>query len=121
MNEIKVCLDSARCYSKPEGDMIIKISDRIGRQTKLLDSENIKGFVGDVGLDGHTFCPATFNNVKRKKEHFEQMQLFVLDFDNDAPDKQITFDGVKERANTYNLDLFLHTKVLEARTKTVLE
>lgn len=117
MNEIKVCLDSARCYSKPEGDMIIKISDRIGRQTKLLDSENIKGFVGDVGLDGHTFCPATFNNVKRKKEHFEQMQLFVLDFDNDAPDKQITFDGVKERANTYNLDLFFAYESFRSKNK----
>lgn len=117
MNEIKVCLDSARCYSKPEGDMIIKISDRIGRQTKLLDSENIKGFVGDVGLDGHTFCPATFNNVKRKKEHFEQMQLFVLDFDNDAPDKQITFDGVKERADAYNLPISFAYESFSSKNK----
>ena len=83
MNSIRVCLDRISYYSKLEGKAIAQISDRIAQQTIPLTSETMRGFVGDVGLDGHTFCPATFKNGKRNKENFKQMQLFVLDFDND--------------------------------------
>lgn len=106
MNSVKVCLDRASYYSKPEGNAIALISERIARQPIRLTEDNISGFVGDVGLNGHTFCPATFKNSKRNKENFEQMQVFVLDFDNDTPDKQITFECVKERAEKYNLPIF---------------
>lgn len=106
MNSIRVCLDRVSYYSKPEGNAIAQISERIARKSIRLTEDNIRGFVGDVGLDGHTFCPATFKNGKRNKENFEQMQVFVLDFDNDTPDKQISFERVKERAEKYNLPIF---------------
>lgn len=117
MNSIRVCLDRVSYYSKPEGKAIAQISDRIARQTIPLTSENIRGFVGDVGLDGHTFCPATFKNDKRNKENFEQMQLFVLDFDNDTPEKQLSFDGVKERADRYNLPVLFAYESFSSKNK----
>ncbi|SFM36262.1 DEAD/DEAH box helicase family protein [Pelosinus propionicus] len=117
MNIIRVCLDRVSYYSKPEGKAIAQISDRIARQTIPLTAENIRGFVGDVGLDGHTFCPATFKNGKRNKDNFEQMQLFVLDFDNDTPDKQISFDSVKERADRYNLPVFFAYESFRSKNK----
>lgn len=72
MDKIKVNLDSVSYDSKPEGKTIAGISNRIGSQTIRLDSESIRRFAGDVGLDGHTFCPAIFKNGKRNKENFEQ-------------------------------------------------
>ncbi len=56
MNSIKVCLDRFSYYSKPEGNAIAQISERIARQPIRITAENIRGFVGDVGLDGYTFC-----------------------------------------------------------------
>lgn len=117
MNSIRVCLDRVSYYSKPEGKAIAQISDRIARQTIRLTADNIRGFVGDVGLDGHTFCPATFKNGKRNKENFEQMQLFVLDFDNDNPDKQISFERVKERAEKYNLPVLFAYESFRSKNK----
>ena len=117
MNSIRVCLDRVSYYSKPEGKAIAQISDRIAQQTIPLTSETMRGFVGDVGLDGHTFCPATFKNGKRNKENFKQMQLFVLDFDNDTPDKQISFDSVKERAERYNLPVLFAYESFNSKNK----
>lgn len=117
MNNVKLCLDGTSYYSKPTGDRIAQISNRIGRQTIRLDSENIRGFVGDVGLDGHTFCPATFKGGERRKDNFEQMQLFVLDFDNDNPDNQISFNSVKDRANMYNLPILFAYESFNSKKK----
>ena len=117
MNSIRVCLDRISYYSKPEGKAIAQISDRIAQQTISLTSETMRGFAGDVGLDGHTFCPATFNNGKRNKENFKQMQLFVLDFDNDTSDKQLSFDSVKERADRYNLPVSFAYESFSSKNK----
>lgn len=117
MDRIKVNLDSVSYYSKPKGNTIAGISNRIGSETIRLDSENIRRFAGDVGLDGHTFCPATFKNGKRNKENFEQMQLFVLDFDNETPEKLITFDRVKQRAKSYNIEPFFAYESFSSKNK----
>jgi len=101
----KVNLDYKSYDSKPKDGEVGGLSKRIGRHPKQLDSEKIRGFVGDVGLDGRTFTPATFKSGERRKENFEQMQLFVLDFDNDMSGNQISFESVKERADSYNLPI----------------
>jgi len=49
---------------------------------------------------GSRFCPATFRNSKRRKENFEQMQLFPLDFDGKNP---ISLKEVYKRAEQLDL------------------
>ena len=105
MNNVRVSFDSVSYYAKPKGNAVAQISSRIGSQTKSLNSDNIRGFIGDVGLDGHTFCPATFKNGKRNKENFEQQQFLVLDIDNPDPHQKISFEAVKSRADDYDLPI----------------
>jgi len=105
MNSIKVSLDKEAFTIKPEGGKIGQISDRIARTIVCISPDKIKSFAEAVGQLGHTFCPATFRNGQRNKDSFEQMQLFVLDFDSNKPENIISWEQVKERAETYNLPI----------------
>ena len=104
MSKIKVCLDHVSYTSKEHIDPK-QVAGRIakkGRVRHLSDDTFIK-FASDVGLKGHTFCPATFTNGTKDKQNFEQMQIFPLDFDGKT--KQISFDEVKKRAEKYELPI----------------
>lgn len=105
MNKIKVSFDNQSFLSKPSEEAVPGISKRIGRSPKQLRPNDIRAFALDVSLDGHTFCPATFKNGNRNKENYEQQQLFALDFDNKDPNKIISFEEVKARAEHYELPI----------------
>lgn len=100
MNSIKVSLDSTQYSSKPKDGEIGKISNRIARYKTTVNPDNMESFVKAVGEHGQTFCQATFANGTRKKDSFEQMQLFVLDFDGG-----ISKDDVFKRAEKYDLPI----------------
>jgi hypothetical protein len=117
MQHVKLCLDYKDYSQKPKDIETAQIAARIATRTFHLNSENIKKLIGDVSLDGHTFCPATFKNGKKSRENFEQMQLFVLDFDNDKPGKIISFDGVKERADRYQLPVLFSYETFTSKNK----
>lgn len=107
MNKVKVSLDSGTFDTKPTGQEIGSINNRIGSCVEELTptSQDIQTFVDSVAIDGRTFCPATFKNGKRSKENFEQQQFFALDFDNKDPDSAVSLDEVKARAEKYNLPI----------------
>jgi hypothetical protein len=115
--EVKVCLDN-KCYLvKPKDAEAGQISKRIGGQIEWIDSKNIIRFAKDVGLDGRTFCPATFKNAVRKKDNFEQIQLFVLDFDNAETDKTVSFEEVKDRADKYQLPILFAYETFTSKNR----
>lgn len=116
MDKIKVSYDRTSFFSKPTEKVASIISNSIGRSVKQLDSSNIKSFALNVSLDGHTFCPATFKDGKRCKENFEQQQLIALDFDNKAPDKKVSFEAVKSRANYYDLPILFAYETLSSKS-----
>jgi len=105
MDKIKVTLDRELFWNKPTKDEIPKISSRIGSRVKKLTAteEDMKKFAELVGIDGRTFCTATFKDGKRSKENFEQQQFFALDFDNKDPKNAISLEEVKQRAEHYDL------------------
>lgn len=105
MDKIKVSLDIEEYWEKPQGKEVGSIHSRIGHSVKELDPRNINQFSLDVGRDGHTFCPATFKDGTRNKDHFEQQQMFALDFDNKDPDRSISLEEVKARAKKYDLPI----------------
>lgn len=101
MNEIKVSLDSESFRTKPTDSEVGKMSLRIGKNVKVLNSiKSIQSFVLKVGQQGHSFSPATFSNGLRRVDNFEQMQLLVLDFDG-----KISFESVCERAKEHELPM----------------
>lgn len=105
MNTIKFSYDRQSFQSKPSGDEIRRINNRIARSVQKLDRNGLMETVIRIGSMGHTFSPATFKNGKRNKDNFEQQQLFALDFDNKAPKKKLTFDEVKERAGQFEMPI----------------
>lgn len=106
MDKIKVSLDQESCWSKPSDAKAAQISKRIGGSIKGLNSpQDLKLFISSVGSGMHTFCPATFKAGIRDKAHFEQQQLFALDFDNKDPKNKISFEQVKARADMYDLPM----------------
>ncbi len=105
MNAIKISYDDQGYRSKPSGNEIGRINNRIARSAKKLGRDELKRVIIKVGREGCTFSPATFKNGKRNKENFEQQQLFALDFDNKDSKKKLTFDEVKERASQYELPI----------------
>jgi len=105
MNKIKVSLDNQSFMSKPTEAAVGHISNRIGRLSIELKPAHIGTLAGTIGLEGYTFCPATFKDGNRRKANFEQQQFFPLDFDNKDPNKRITFEAVKERAGDYGLPI----------------
>lgn len=116
MNTIKVSYDKNSFLSKPEQPDAARISKRIGKSVKEIQSAaELEEFISDVSQDGHTFCPATFKDGKRKKDHFEQQQIFALDFDNKDPDKKISFAEIKERADFYELPVLFAYDTLSSK------
>lgn len=105
MDEIKISCDNQKFQSKPSGDMVRYISNRLAKSGKLLSPKNVRRTVFNIGEKGCTFSPATFKGGKRNKENYEQ-QLISLDFDNKDPNKKISFEEVKERAERYELPVF---------------
>ena len=106
MDNVKVSLDQMENWEKPQGKEIARIHNRLGSSIKELRSPaDIRNFTFAVGRDGHTFCPATFTNGKRSKDHFEQQQMFALDFDNKAQDRRVSFEEVRARAKKYDLPI----------------
>ena len=100
MKKIKVSLDNQSFMSKPTEAAVGHISNRIGRLSIELKPAHIRTLAGTIGLEGHTFCPATFKDGNRSKANFEQQQFFPLDFDGG-----ISFEAVKERAEDYGLPI----------------
>ena len=112
MTEFKVCVDNYRFKSKPGIYEAASIADRIANNIRSYNRDSIKTFVGLVGKEGCTFCPATFKKgkhdfryIRKSKENFEQTQLFALDFDNKTPDKTVSFEEVKDRAERYDIPI----------------
>ena len=100
MNEIKVSLDKTSYSSKPEDREIALLNNRIGKNIKTLNSENMYFFALTVGQHGQTFSPTTFLNGHKSQDSFEQMQMLVLDFD-----ETISFESVRDRAEQYELPI----------------
>ena len=105
MDKIKVSLDEEGFRDKPKDEAIGKISSRIGASIKEVSRINMKKFALVVGRGGYTFCPATFKDGKRSKDHFEQQHMFALDFDNKDPARSISFEGVRARAKECDLPI----------------
>lgn len=105
MNAIKISYDDKGYRSKPSGNEIGRINNRIARSAKKLSRDELKRVIIKIGREGCTFSTATFKNGRRNKENFEQQQLFALDFDNKDPKKKLTFEDVKERADLYELPM----------------
>jgi len=101
MYNINVCLDSVGYKSKPTGNEIGHINNRIGKSSSELNCpSSFRAFAYNVGQNGHTFSPSTFSGGTRNEKNFEQMQLLVLDFDGG-----ISYEKVKARAKQYNLPI----------------
>lgn len=107
MDKIKVSLDYKPFWGKPEKDEIPEINSRIGKSVKELKSspKDIRAFAERVGIEGQTFCPASFKEGCRKQEKFEQQQFFALDFDNKEDGKRVSFEEVRKRADHYELPI----------------
>ena len=105
MNVIKMSVDGQRYQSKPSDGEIICLNNRIGRFAKEVNPDNLKDTLYRIGSKGYTFSPATFKDGIRCQETFEQQQLFVLDIDNKNPNKKVTFDEIKKRADLYELPI----------------
>ena len=106
MVEIKISYDNQKFQSKQSGEMVRYISNRLAKSAKVLSTKNMRRTVSNIGGKGCTFSPATFKDGKRNKDNYEQQQLIPLDFDNKDPNKKITFEQVKERADHYDLPVF---------------
>lgn len=105
MNEIKLSFDNQSFQSKPSGDEVRGISNRIATSAVQINGDGLLEVLSDIGNRGCSFSPATFKDGKRNKENFEQQQLIVLDFDNKNPDKQVSFDEIKARADLYEMHI----------------
>ncbi len=115
MNGIKLSFDRQGFQTKPSGDEIRYINNRIATSAKKLSPDELKKVVYNIGGNGCTFSPATFEGGKRDKEHFEQQQLVALDFDNKDTDKKISFEEIKERSEFYELPIFFAYDTLSSR------
>lgn len=115
MNKIKVSLDKEKFCLKLIIKDIPRISQRIGRGVRELSPSDIRLFAEKIGSAGHTFCPATFKNGIRKKENFEQQQFFALDFDNKDPDKKVSFEEIKNRADLYEMPVLFAYDTLSSK------
>ena len=96
----KISLDPVGYNSKPTSHEVGKINNRIGKSPHSVEQDKIKEVIEAISVNGHSFAPATFKEGQRNKNHFEQMQVFALDFD-----KGISFDEIKNRTDKYNLHI----------------
>ena len=102
MNGFKISLDDVQYTSKPESKIEkAMISNRIGGQIEEITTKrHLFSCLTSIGVKGQTFCPATFTNGKRSTENFEQIQVFVLDFD-----ETIRMSKIYDRTDQYNLPI----------------
>ena len=112
MCDFKFSFDTRRYKSKPSQSDIYDLSLRIADNVIHRNRDNIESLAKMIGEEGCTFCPATFkssdgdfNSGRKRKENFEQQQLFAIDFDNKYPNKIASFDDIKARADRYDLPL----------------
>lgn len=104
MYPIKLCLDQYSFSAKPPDSVVEGISARIGSfPTQINNRTELEGFIKKVSTQGYTFTPATFSDSYRHQESFAQQQFIAMDFDNDEPEKLVTFDEVLSRAKDYDL------------------
>ena len=101
-------IDEKGYNTRPES-LSGQISGRIGKRPKSINQDNFRQFIELVGRDGHTFCPATFNDGQRDIDHFKQFQLLVLDFDSG-----ITFKEIKKKTELYNLPILFAYKTFSS-------
>lgn len=92
---VTLCIDHCRYTTKPQGKEISAISTRITQQEV---NDSIPHIADMIGNRGQTFTPAIFHGSKRKKENFQSMQLFALDFDSG-----ICYNSIADRADQYEL------------------
>jgi hypothetical protein len=110
---IEISLDSVQYKIKPKDYEIAIISKRIASNKQALRNPNdVKDFAEQVGQQGYTFCPATFNNGVRNLDNFEQLQLLALDFDGG-----ISWREVKERTDEYDLPILFAYETLSSVDK----
>jgi hypothetical protein len=81
------------------------------------NKKDITEFAEAVGNMGYTWCPATFNNGRRKIEDFRQLQIVALDFDSDKSTNKITWEDVKKRADCYNLPILFAYETFNSKDK----
>ncbi len=104
MYPIKLCLDHDSFSAKPTSNVIKGITGRIGSYPIQINNRTeLEDFIKKVSTQGYTFCPATFSDGHRCQASFDQQQLIAMDFDNDEPEKTVTFDAVLSRAKYYDL------------------
>ena len=81
MSKIKVSLDNQQFLVKPQKEEIPIINSRIGKSVKELNpsAKDIREFAENVGVGGHTFCPASFKgNAKVGECIFTEVKAFPL-------------------------------------------
>ena len=82
-------LDIYGYTEKPQKAEIAGISRRVAQNMQELELEELADLIGNKG---HAFLPALMNG-SRKRENFQSMQWFALDFD-----KRICFKRIYERS-----------------------
>ena len=95
-----ISLDTQGYGTKPDNNEAGKISIRVGKSPQAVDNNNIIKVIEAIAAKGHTFSPVTFKGGIRKTAYFEQMQLFVLDFDG-----TISLQEAYARARQYELPI----------------
>ena len=99
MNGLKISLDSERYSTRPCGNEVGRINNRLGKSVIEINKDDIKQYATAIATEGLTFCPATFKD-SRSNDNFEQLQLLVLDFDG-----KISFQEVQDRSQQYGLPM----------------
>ena len=117
MNKINFSYDHRPLLEKLDQKLAASISNSLGHSPVTVSENRLREIALNISLDGHAFCPATFKNGKRRKENFEQQQLFALDFDNKDPANSITFEEVKKRADHYELPVLFAYETLSSENQ----
>lgn len=105
MKKIILSMDTQAFWSKPIAEDVKLLSLRIPKCIEEVGftRKELRCIAESIGVDGCTFCPATFVNNRRSQDTFEQQQFFVLDFDNKDPARIITVKEVMVRAQKCGL------------------
>jgi hypothetical protein len=103
--EVKVCLDTQQIKVKPEGK---EEKDRVGKATseRLARNSQVVMTLEDLAIatsNYYAFVPSSFYNQKRKIIHFEQEQVYELDFDSKTEETKLTPDQVMQRGKEFEL------------------
>lgn len=107
--KVKLSLHNSAFIRKPSGKEIARISKEIAKSQCIADIQEIAVKIGE---EGHTFCPAVFREGERNEDNVIEMQLFALDFDEEA-----VFDDIKERAYQYHLPIAFAYETFSSTSK----